>query len=176
MRILLRSLLVLAFVGLFGTANAQFQLGFNVNGVAPVAPSGISDAINFGFGGTAVARYGLNDNLRLGLDLGYYSFSSKIDGVSSSYLVPIQVGVEYSFTTEGFMPYAAFKTGLFIGGSNQEGAESTTNFGLTPTLGFRYGLSDAIDLDFNFGYQVFFTEGDASGNLPIGLGLVFKLN
>jgi outer membrane protein W len=184
MKSLFRSFLVVVAVGLFTAAQAQFQLGANFNGVAPVSPTSISDAYDFGFGGTLIARYGINENIRLGLDVGYYSHSAKIGSGTATFL-PINAIFEYSFTTEGFMPYIGLGAGVTSTTVNQEftifgftsSVEATsTNFNVAPVLGFRYGLSDNLDLDFNVKYNAIFSDGDATGLVPIGLGLVYKFN
>ncbi len=181
MKLFFRSLLVVAFVGLFGAANGQFQIGAAFNGIAPLSPAAISDGYKFGFGGTLIGRYALNDNLRVGLDVGFYSHSGKVTSDLTARFIPINAVLDYSFTTEGFQPYVGVGVGLtstttkvsFLGGSV---STTSTNFNVAPTLGFRYGLSDALDLDFNVKYNIIFSDGDSVGLLPIGLGVVYKLN
>lgn len=181
MKLFLRSLLVLAFVGVFGAANGQFQIGATFNGIAPLSPASISDAYKFGFGGTLIGRYAVNDNLRVGLDVGFYSHSGKVSSDLSARFIPINAVLDYSFATEGFQPYVGVGVGLtstttkvsLLGTSV---STTSTNFNLAPTLGFRYGLSDALDLDFNVKYNIIFGDGDSISLLPIGLGVVYKLN
>lgn len=180
MKTLFRSFLIVVVAGLMTAANAQFQIGATFNGIVPVSPSTISDVYEFGFGGTLVARYGLSDNVRIGLDIGYYSHSGKVTGYSASFM-PINAVFEYSFATEGFMPYVGAGIGLtsstikvdFFGTTAKA---TSTNFNVAPTLGFRYGLSDNLDLDFNVKYNLIFDDGDTIGLLPIGLGVVYKLD
>ncbi|HEX2937163.1 MAG TPA: OmpW family outer membrane protein [Bacteroidales bacterium] len=135
------------------------------------------------FGINVGGKYMLNDNMALGLDLGYQMFSAKeeVDGVSTKFsIIPIAPSFTYYFATEGFKPYVGANVGFYMWKAKAEfmGASistTATKLGFAPVLGFEYALGEKMGLDVNAKYNYITTEGSATTYLGINVGLVFGL-
>jgi len=152
-------------------ANAQkASLGINLGfykGTASVSEGLIGPMIQ--------GRYALNDNARLGLNFGYYFKSSEF---STFAVNPITATFEYLFTTEGFKPYAGLDLGVYRSVVKFKGIISGTfsasNFGLAPTLGFDYDISDKFGINANFKYNYIMSSLGSSGAISLNAGVYFK--
>ena len=174
--------LILVVLGFFAlNSQAQFSAGLTVGAQLPMGDFG--DAYNTGFGFNAVGKYNLNDNMAVGLNVGYNSFGSDIDGVSSS-MMPITALYEYHFGSNEFKPYLGADIGLYnfswktkidmgILGT-VEADDSKMYFGFAPTAGVLYDLSDSFGLCGNVKYHVVSTEGNSSSFLGINVGGIFS--
>ena len=145
----------------------------------------------------------LNDNIGVGLNLSYVSFSNEIEttdpfsGVSSSTkstlsAMPINIMANYYFMPgEDFNFYAGLSAGLNMNtvsvevetmGLSVSADVKGNGLGICPRIGFNYMFSDNLGLDFSSGYMLnSFTPEDAdeSGNfsyLPINIGVVYALD
>lgn len=160
------------------TAQAQVQIGVNGNVAIPLGPEFFSDNFNAGFGGTLKARYMLSEQASVGVDVSYFSFGVDGDADFNLTVLPITANFDYAFSTEAFQPYIGAGFGIAIldaTGDDAVGAESESDFVISPYVGFKYFFSDAAGLNFQAGYQVILTEGDATSHLPIGVGVFFNL-
>ena len=135
-------------------------------------------------GGTLTLRYGIGEKIRVGANLGYFVKSvNEVDGdldISGSISgVPITGTFEYSFGGESFSPYAGLDLGFYRLGVSfkEDGANLTISdsfFGLAPTLGVMYNLSDNLALNANAKYHYVLAGDEALGLIGIGAGIVFK--
>lgn len=178
-RIKILFLVLMGFVAL--NTQAQFKVGLTVGPQIPMGDFG--DAYNIGFGGNVVGKYMLNDNMAIGLNIGYNSFGSDVDGVSSS-MMPITALYEYHFGENEFKPYIGADLGLynyswkmeidmpFVGKTKID--DSKMYFGFAPTAGVLYGLSDKFGLCGNVKYHIITTEGSSSSFLGINVGGIFS--
>lgn len=146
----------------------------------------ISVGANFGFlkpsnveghmGIMLQAKYSLNDNMRLGINLGYY-FKSYSLGESSikSILSPYTATFEYLFSTEGFKPYAGLDLGVYRWVVSGEGlAIGASNFGIAPTLGTDYDISEKFGINANFKYNYIMTQVASTGAISFNAGIYIK--
>lgn len=119
-----------------------------------------ADFVGFGIGATLGYELPVGDHLGVIAQAGYINFSGKditvdlgplgsstIEGASMA-AIPIQIGAKYYFSDNQEGAYLGLLTGVHIMSSSAEGAESSTNFGLAPTLGFF--VTENIDIALRF--------------------------
>ncbi len=151
------------------TSNAQIAIGLTGGMGLPMGDMSNKDkgSLGSGFGGGLTGRYFLNDNMAVGVNISYFSFTVNDvpSGVTASYNnMPITAAFDYYFMDEGFKPYAGLEAG-FINASYKTSANSTDiNFSkggllVAPVVGFAYGINDNIDLMLNAKYMYGMTSG-----------------
>ncbi|OFY13101.1 MAG: hypothetical protein A2X11_13115 [Bacteroidetes bacterium GWE2_42_24] len=187
-------MLMLAVVMMAGFSSQSFgQIKIGVNAGLGLPMGDFGDSYKMGFGGSVEGKYFLNENIAVGATFGYYSFTGKDElltalslGTESSAdakftIMPILATVDYYFATEGFKPYVGAGVGLYSWKSkvtipNYGDYEVTgSDFGVAPTVGFCYGLSEKIDLNVNAKYNMIFTEGSSTTYLGVNVGIIFAL-
>ena len=155
--------------GLVFTSNAQITIGLTGGFASPMGDMSDKNKTNLGsgFGGGLTGRYFLNDNMAVGVNLSYFSFTVNDvpSGNSASYSnMPITAAFDYYFMDEGFKPYAGLEAGT-INASYKASANgldiSFSKGGLlvAPVVGFAYGINDNIDLMLNAKYMYGMTSG-----------------
>lgn len=201
----MKKIILLTAVALFagGMADAQIRIGAGVNTGLPMGTDATDAELGFGLGAGVTAEFMLNDNIGVGLNLSYVSFSNEIEttdpfsGVSSSTkstlsAMPINIMANYYFMPgEDFNFYAGLSAGLNMNtvsvevetmGLSVSADVKGNGLGICPRIGFNYMFSDNLGLDFSSGYMLnSFTPEDAdeSGNfsyLPINIGVVYALD
>jgi outer membrane protein W len=151
------------------TSNAQIAIGLTGGFASPMGDMSNKDkgSLGSGFGGGLTGRYFLNDNMAVGVNLSYFSFTVNDvpSGITASYNnMPITAAFDYYFIDEGFKPYAGLEAG-FINASYKTSANGTDiNFSkggllVAPVVGFAYGINDNIDLMLNAKYMFGMTSG-----------------
>lgn len=177
MKKLTKILAICALVLISVTANAQMKLGVGGGLALPMGDYG--DALKMGFGVNVGGKYMLNDNMALGIDLGYHMFTAKdeADGSDVKFsVIPIAPSFTYYFATEGFKPYAGANVGFYMTKWKVgDASETASKIGFAPVLGFEYALGEKMGLDVNAKYNYIATEGTACTYLGINVGLVFGL-
>lgn len=167
------TLLALVMTFLTFSATAQISVGASVGAQLPMGDFG--DVFNTGFGINGVAKYDVNENIKVGLNIGYNSFGSDIDDVSAS-LIPITGLFEYYLPMEGLKPYVGADLGFYniklevLGGSDSE-----THIGFAPTAGVLYDFTEQLSFVANLKYNFIDTDNDNITYLGVNLGLVYKL-
>jgi outer membrane protein W len=177
MKTLIKISAICALVLFSFTANAQMKIG--VGGGIGLPMGDFGDVFKMGFGGGVSGKYMLNDNLALGVGIGYMTFSAKDEFGGSDYkysVIPITASVAYYFATEGFKPYVGADFGMYMGKvKTPVGDASGSDLGFAPTVGFEYDLSESMALDVNAKYNYIMSEGSATTILGVNVGLVFAL-
>lgn len=168
-------LLVAAMLLIFGIAQAQINVGATIG--AQIPTGNFSDGFKTGFGINAVGKYMLNENMALGLNLGYSRFGTSVEGFSGS-MIPITGLFEYHFGTGNIKPYIGADLGLYdymvkIKILGESSSDSKIYFGFAPTAGALYGLSDNLSLCANLKYNYVTTEGHAATWLGINVGAIY---
>ena len=171
-------------------------IAFNVHGqinvgltVGPQLPMGdFGDIAKTGFGVDVVGKYMLNDNMAVGLNVGYISFGKyEVAGVATyeSSMMPITALYEYYFGTEGFVPYVGADLGMysytakstinlpFLGETEVKATKSY--FGFAPKVGVLYDLNDKVKLEGNIKYHIVSSEGSSTTFLGINVGAILAL-
>ena len=164
-----------------GTASAQdgasggVVLGFGVLGAVPMGD--FADVSSFGFGGTATFGYLVSPDVMITGRSGYARFSGKdfFDGVAFSF-IPVLAGVKAFFTEGEMRVYGAGEGGLFIISSDAAGSESSSEFGVVPTLGAQFKAGDKMNVDVNANLTNIFSEGSSTSWVGFGIGLEFLVN
>ena len=168
-----------AFIfGMYGHSQAQFLVGGHI---APAFPMGeYADFADLGFGLGGAVKYLYNENVAFGFDISWYSFGTDFDDVHSN-ITPILLSAEYLIPqTSGFTPYAGLGLGLYKVATKFEGfginaTTSVTKFGLAPTLGALYPLSDLIDIHVNLKFNFVFTEDETTIFIPLNAGVLVRI-
>jgi opacity protein-like surface antigen len=164
---------------------ASWRIGIAAVGGVPVGS--FDDVTDFGVGGMASLSYMVDPMFSLSLKSGYMRFSgadiqtTNTDGAVVTVsgpdmnVVPILVGGTYHLS-----PDAA--TQLYLGAdvgpyllSAENGGETTTRFGVGPSLGLQFRMSDAVNLNLNGNYTTVFTENETTSWAGFGAGLMFVL-
>lgn len=175
-------LLSLAAVAVGFAASAQISIGAYGGLALPMGD--LSDGkYKMGFGGGVAGNYSLNDNMTVGANIGYYSFTNEASDDITMTSLPIMATFNYYFADEGFKPFVGAEVGMSmvtskfnILGISAEGKSTAFGFGLVG--GAAYGMSDNLDLFAAVKYNQFSLGGDLNGTLsylPINIGILYKL-
>jgi len=182
------SILVFALLGFFAfNAQAQINVGATIGAQIPMGD--FSNDLKTGFGINAVGKYMLNENMALGLNLGYSKFGTDIDGLSCS-MMPVTALFEYYFGDGNVKPFLGADLGLYnynakveytIMGQSQSSSDSKSYLGFAPTVGILCDLNDNFSLLANLKYNYVMSKDDATGEsaatwLGINVGAIFRIN
>ena len=192
--------IILLALGVSNHANAQISVGLTGGVGMPMGAFGAAPTVDFnnnnivgtaktGYGGTLFGRYHINDNLAVGANITYLSFTSQamsipgfpdITGLFST--MSYSAAVEYYFMTEDIKPYAGIELGFLtnsgsftqpaFGGSPAQTADVSSNgLAFAPVVGLRYKLVDNLDVLLNIKYMMAFNEHkfDANKNNDMGM-------
>ncbi|MFP4664108.1 MAG: outer membrane beta-barrel protein [Bacteroidales bacterium] len=120
-------------------------------------------------------KYSLNDNFRMGANLGYYfrSHSHPLLGNYHEYTMPVSLLAEYILIKHDFSPYVGLQGGMYRMGTAGDHASSMVYTGFAPLVGFDYNLSESLRLTANFRYHFIFSELDTSTRaLGVNAGII----
>ncbi|NLN95687.1 MAG: porin family protein [Bacteroidales bacterium] len=168
-------IVILAFVSI--STYAQFYVGATVGPQIPLGD--LSDGGKTGFGLNLSGKYLLNDNMAVGLNLGYNSFKTDLKGITFSFM-PITGLFEYHINLDQFTPFIGADLGLYNYGykikvEDYNNSDSEIYFGFAPTVGALYNINSDIALTANAKYNFVLTEDDPSSFLGINFGIVYKI-
>lgn len=125
--------------------------------------------------------YNFTDNLR-GELLYEGLFNGNNSGISksTSWIMPITAGVDYSFLNGSVHPFVGLNLGYYnlgssfrIGGVHSSG--STSSFGLFPKVGINYEFSDNLLLDVTAKYHLIFQSNNTGMAFGMNIGIIYKL-
>ena len=174
---------ILLIAGFTSESKAQINVGAQFGIGIPMETS-FSDSWKMGFGGLLEGNYFVTENISLGVNAGYYTFSGKdvdVVGIGDKYpnfsVIPIVVKGDYYFNTSGFMPYGGVSLGMYMWktaevtfGQVKIPSDSDSKFGFSPHLGFLTG--EGIKFGAEAAYN-FVSDGDY---LNINFKVVFPLS
>jgi hypothetical protein len=172
-----KTILIAAMLLAFVVSQAQINVGATIG---PQFPMGnFSDGFNTGFGFNVAGKYMLNENMAVGLNLGYSRFGTGETGYSGS-MIPVTGLFEYHFTGGKVEPYAGADLGLYnygvrikIGGVSS--SDSKMYFGFAPTVGALYALNDKLSLCANLKLNCVLTPDNSATWLGLNVGAIFKI-
>lgn len=130
--------------------------------------------------------YGFTENLR-GEILYEGLFHGSNNGAfkSTSWLMPVTVGVDYSFTNNSIRPFVGLNIGYYNAGGSTHFAGSTTTasnsyFGMFPKAGLNYEITDNLLLDVTLKYHMFFVNNAVASNrtrmlFGMNVGIIYQL-
>jgi opacity protein-like surface antigen len=125
------------------------------------------------FGWNLAGKYNVNDDIRVGLNLGRYTVSFFED--AKFFIMTITGLFEYSFSEEKISPYAGIDLGLYRSGiSGGSVTLSSTSFGFAPAAGLNFGINDNLSLNANAKYNVILFEGESDSAFGLNAGVVYK--
>jgi hypothetical protein len=175
-------LAVVLIAGFTSTSNAQISIGAKAGIALPMGTFG--DAVGMGFGGSAIGEYAINENMAVGLNVGYYTFGGKTIGtidLPSFSVIPILADFKYFFQTEGFRPYVGAGIGMYMSSQtvpaitlmgitlSPETTVSNSDFGFEPKVGFWMG--DGFQYGASIGYNIV----SNANHLGINVGFIYPL-
>ena len=185
---------------LFSTkSNAQISIGVNGAFHMPMGdfakePKDGGAGMGMGFGGGLCGKYFLNESMAVGAGFDYLMGASVTSKGFKFSMIPIYATFEYYFGKEGFKPYAGLDLGLYMmtttipeqtitvsfGGfsssvTTPEVSASESKIGFAPKVGFNYGLSSQLDLNFHAKYTMVMTEGSSLSMIGASIGLFYNL-
>ena len=173
--------------GLYAAAQAQVS-------VTPRAsfsmPQGfLSNIAGNGFGYGLDLDYAVTDNLRIGASFSQHQFNGEIAGFNLNVVdfkvTPITATAKYVLPGNTLRPYIGLEGGIYNFSAGAAGFDITREYwGLAPSLGVLYPVSDQIDFFASAQYHVMYLNenipiADFNINqdikfIPINLGLSFK--
>ncbi len=166
--------LIVGIIMILGVQNVQSQIsiGADFSGLRPM-----QDDAEFMFGGVVYGRYGITDNIQLGINIGFYqkSYGSIFGQTIKGSVMPITLSGEYLFMTDNVRPYAGVDLGLynFMAKFGSE-SNSEIKFGLAPVAGLQFGINDNIYLNANTKYHLILDPDiDNFWSFNIGVGYRF---
>jgi hypothetical protein len=169
---------ILLIAGFTSESKAQINIGAQA-GIALPMETPFSDSQKMGFGGLLEGNYFVTENISLGVNVGYYTFSGKEVGgfeMPNFYMTPIIVKGDYYINTSGFMPYGGVSLGMYMLGSAEKTiggitipSSSDSKFGFSPHLGFLTGE------DIKFGAEAAYNFVSDANYLNFNLKVVFPL-
>jgi hypothetical protein len=180
MRKLMTILLAIVLIaGFTTTSKAQISIGAKAGIAMPMGDFG--DSYGMGFGGSAIGEYALNDNMAVGLNVGFYTFGGKDlpSGVTASFnIIPIIADFKYFFMTEGFMPYVGAGLGMYMMTSKSETSlmsfsVSESGFGFAPKAGFWMG--EGFKYGASLEYNIVSFASTSVGHLGINVGVIYPI-
>lgn len=163
---------------------AQWTLELEAGGVFPLGD--LARRLETGIGGDAGVYYRFDNNLRLGLGLGYYAFRQETDDLAGeelrSSIVPLTLRLAYWLGDEAFEVMGQVEAGLYLIGfrslqfaSNQSIVSNEGRFGIAPKLGMRVGLSPRVDFFFSASFHYLFREAVQEFYIRPGVGVLIHL-
>jgi len=152
-------------------SNAQISLNGTV-GMFKSTESG-SDAQ---WGLNVSGKYNLNDNMRIGANIGYYSRSETfLNNTLTSSTTPITGLFEYSFSKDGLAPYVGADLGFYSFAISGGGASfSKSYFGFAPVVGLDYGINDKISINANYKFHYIMSDVESTSINGINAGVSYK--
>ncbi len=160
--------------------NSTAQISVGINGGLIKSTEDNAESL---FGGELSLKYDVSDQVRAGLNLGFYQKTDELVGVKyGSSLLPISISGEYLFLEDKFRPYGGLHIGVMRAGvkiGNSKSSESY--FSLAPVVGVDYQVTDNIGVNFNFKYGFAFYKNDFTDELENfstispNIGLFYKL-
>lgn len=175
--------LALAAVAVLFSVETQAQK-MNVGlHAAPSLPLGdFGDIAEFGIGGGLSLDYYFGDHFNIGLEGEYIAFPIEADNIDESWnLTPIQLTGAYHSDAGNILDlHAGTGIGVFIVSSSAEGAESSSELGITPRAGLAWEITDLLFFDFNIRYGLVFSDDEEAGPsnlsyLGFNVGLLYSL-
>jgi outer membrane protein W len=156
-------------------AFGQMSIG---GGLGLLTPMGQNSGSNQ-FGLNLMGRYEINDDLYMGVNIGYYQKSNNqtVLGTtfkSSVFSLPVSLTGQYLFLRDDFRPYISADLGLFTMGARFNGASSSASYlSIAPGTGARYALNKELSLDFSVRYNILFISNNTTGILATNIGLLY---
>ncbi|MBK7712184.1 MAG: outer membrane beta-barrel protein [Bacteroidales bacterium] len=181
--------LIVLFVGLI-VSNVQAQLNFGATVGLQLPTGDMGDVLKTGFGLDLLGKYMVNDNLAVGVDVGWSRFGidmsgydlSGVDAKGSGSYVPITALLEYHFGTGKVRPFLGANVGLYtakvkVTVQGMSVSDSQTNFGFAPVGGIEYDIQDNLAFTANLKYNYILTGDDVNdAYIGINVGIIYKLN
>lgn len=178
-------ILALALGAVSYTHAQKFDLGVQFTPSIPL-DDGLSNTYDLGLGGKLTGEYYFNDNIAVGLDFGFHSFSETIEipnpltgNVMSTDIslnvIPIQATGAYHLDASDELDfYGGLGAGLALLSPGE--GESRSELAISPRVGASYELTDELRANLNFSYlTVMNSDIDSFQLLNINVGVTYTL-
>lgn len=163
---------ILSHTQIYGQFGAGAQLGF----LNPIGENGSDAHYGFNFQG----KYDVDENMRVGLNIGHYFRRETIPTFLGTTTIttaftPITALFEYSFIKEDFEPYGGIDMGLYRAAvSSGQFSNSESYFGLAPTAGARYSISQKFFIDGGLKFHLILSdENTTSSAIGFNAGVLY---
>ena len=156
----------------------QSQAQISLNGTVGMFKSTTSGSdAQWGF--NLAGKYNLNDKMRIGANIGYYSTSVTLFNMTlTSSSMPITGLFEYRFAEDGIAPYVGADFGIyrFALSSNAAGSSTISNsyLGFAPVVGLDFGITDNISLNANYKFHYVLSDISSTSVNSINAGISYK--
>jgi opacity protein-like surface antigen len=178
-------ILIALFIGfIVFSAQAQINVGATIGVQIPTGS--MSDGMKTGFGFDLLGKYMLNENLALGVDIGWARFGTEDLGIeedvnASGQFIPITALAEYHFGTGKVKPFVGADLGMYIFKikASYQGISASTSdsyFGFAPIAGIEYDIKDNLAFTANLKYNYILVEEDDGSYFGINAGVILKIN
>jgi opacity protein-like surface antigen len=129
------------------------------------------------FGFNLTGRYHISDQIRVGLNLGYYQGSTTgfLGASITTSTMPITGTFEYSFNDNDISPFVLADLGFYRSAASFMGeSASSTDFGFAIGAGTNYLLTDNLTAFGNAKYHFIMPEGGMFYAYTINIGLLYN--
>ena len=159
----------------------QFSLGAEIGVGLPF--SNLGNQVNAGFGGQLNLDYFIQDNLSIGVGLGYYTFSGSQNVVGFDdfrvNITPVVAQIDYYFVDSGVKPFLGLQVGLYrlanrFDANNFTQVIGENHLGLAPKLGVVANVIQNFNFVGNIKYHYLNSDIDDITFLSIHLGVAYK--
>jgi opacity protein-like surface antigen len=172
-KIMKRIQLFAVLTGLFiGTLSfAQTGVGAQFGVFTPLGENSGDSQLGVNF----MLRHAISDKLNVGANVGYFAKSQTIFGTKiTGFSMPITATAEYVVVDGDLQVYGSFDLGLYrFGIRSSNNTNSSSEFGVAPGAGVRYGINDNLSLDVAVRYNIIFFENNSSSVLGTNVGLIY---
>ena len=177
-------ILIVAFI-VFIVFSTQAQINVGATVGVQIPTGSMADGMKTGFGFDLLGKYMLNENLAVGVDIGWARFGTEDldyeDVEASGQFIPLTALAEYHFGTGKVKPFVGADLGLYIFKvkAKYQGISASTSesyFGFAPLAGIEYDIKDNLAFTANLKYNYILIEDDDGSYFGINVGIIYKLN
>ena len=194
-KLLLAIVIVGLIVAISAPSSAQSKMSLSVGGDVMLPLGTFGDVFSLGFGGTVRGQYDFTPVISGGLEVGYFSWSSKsvtAPAVAPTFHgVPVRVFGKYYFMPEGAKMrfYGMAELGLFFGSTSVtlpsytilgvtygggSASASSTDFMYAPVVGVEIPAGK-VAIDVSVRYDGIATSGSSTSNIGARVGVNFPI-
>jgi hypothetical protein len=175
------ALVILTAIPAFGQSQPwKKQIAVDAN--LSIPGGDVGEGLGTGYGGTATFYYQLlTRNTFLSASVGWNTFD--YDAFSGMHLtvIPLLVGMRYNFAITGFQPYIGLEFGMYLSSASSNDntvtlAESETDAGIQPKIGFRLPISPGLDFDASLKWHNIFADDASFSILAPGIGIAYTID
>lgn len=122
------------------------------------------------------AKFYITENMRAGVNFGYYGKTTTIFNTKiRSFIMPIVGSFEFILLDSQLAPYVGIDAGIYsMGASSSGNTNSKAYFGAAPVLGVDFSLTDKLLLNANLKYH-FLPKENLKDGFGFNIGIAYKI-